>query len=823
MASYKNDPHYNDYDAGDEFDYSYWTANTQLTLCNVPWDATYKDVVHFNTTDDLNRYIDTHGEVATITNSVYAKVDEPISIDTPFGRAQRYNYIRVYNPAQPVDGDQPKYYYYFIRGLVHDAANTTRIVVQLDLWQTWIRNIEFGRAYIDRGHIGIANRDAFRNFGRDFLTIAEGLDTGSDYVNVATTREKIMAPYEINGSGGFSILAISTIDLHGNHGSEKVPLQPSARSNYIQGMPTGAAAYIWDSASEFIAFMADFSTKPWITQGIMSITLIPPVKRYMLPGVTLGPKNPSTRSYNASMFNPYSSRRDLFRNWRNSDAIRKYIPERYRHLDKFLTSPYCMIEATVNAGSAIALRPESWNSDHASMVEKISIMPPSQRVAFIPLNYNGRNKTPEGGAGSWDKDGDYLDMAVFLSAFPTVPIVNNGQIAYLASNARSIAAQYSGLEWSQQRALAGNQTAFDQAGMAIDAGVNQTLNSVRGDQAQTAISTDLASQQALFGLLAGTASGAGMGAFAGPGGALAGGAGGLASGVAGAMSTGLNVDAQNRALAARTNTAYGAANIDQGLGMAMRDSNKGMADWAARGDYANSRSAMDAKIHDTALIPHGMSGQYGGESFNLANDEVDLTLRFKMIDQASIAIVGEFWLRHGYPVRRSARIPNDLRVMDKFSYWKLSEIYIRSGGMPETYKQAIRGILEKGVTVWNNPDDIGVIDFADNRPLPNITIEGYEPPEWEPEPDPEPPVKPSKKRNKKMLVYSVNDGGMKYALAGTAPGTLANWIETESETLKNSFLEATQQDSPVALETLKFYELKSQYLSPVTTVVEPGE
>ena len=42
--------------------------------------------------------------------------------------------------------------------------------------------------------------------------------------------------------------------------------------------------------------------------------------------------------------------------------------------------------------------------------------------------------------------------------------------------------------------------------------------------------------------------------------------------------------------------------------------------------------------------------------------------------------------------------------------------------MPETYKQAIRGILEKGVTVWSNPNDIGNIDTADNEPLEGIYL-----------------------------------------------------------------------------------------------------
>jgi len=823
MASYKGDPANTDYDAGDDFNYEVWTANSEITLCNVPWDAIYKDVVHFETTNDLNDFIDETGDRTTITNAMYARIDEPISIDMPLGRAQRYNYVRVYNPAQPTHSpDSPKYYYYFIRGIRHVAPETTEIVVQLDVWQTYIRLVQFGRAYIERGHIGIANEDNFQNYGRSWLTIPEGLDLGSEYVNVASRQVVVMDPFPNGSEPTFNIMAISTVDLNGDHGTEQQPKNPSAKPSYIQqGIPSGAGVYLWESARDFMAFLSDFSKKPWVTAGIVSLTLLPDMKRYNQFGFTWGStKDPVTKAYSGYIAPRIV--RNLFPNWRNSPEILQYIPQRYRHLKRFLTSPYCMIELSFNTGSAVVLKPEAWNSRDASILESLSIIPPAQRMAAIPLNYNGRNATPNGpdralGHGeNWIRDGDYLDMAVFLSAFPTIPIVNNGQILHLAQNARSIAAQYSSNEWAQQRALQGNQVAFDQASAGINAGIGLANNSIGADQASVAAANEFAAQRALVNLFTNTGMGAGMGAFAGPGGAVVGGVGGLASGALGMFTQGMEADQANRQLAIRSGAAGTARDINAGLGSTMRDSNKGLADWAAKGDYANARAAMDAKVQDAQMIPHGMSGQFGGETFNLVNDDMNLTLRVKMIGQEALAITGEYWLRFGYPVRRSANIPNDLRVMDKFSYWKLSEIYIRTAGMPETFKQTIRAILEKGVTVWNDPHDIGRIDFADNRPIPGIKIEGYEPPPWEPEPEPEPPVKP-KRRKRKMLVYATNDGGMKYALAGTAPGTEANWIQTDSESLKDQFLDACGVEEPVLVDIALFYELSAKYLAPVST------
>lgn len=834
MARYKGDPANTDYDAGDRFNYEVWTADTELTLCNVPWDATYKDVVHFDSTDDLNAYIDANGDITRITNASYARIDAPISIDMPLGRAQRYNYIRVYNPAQPVPGnDLPKYYYYFIRGVRHDAPNTTAIDVQLDVWQTYVRMVQFGRAYIERGHIGIANEHNFRNYGRDFLTVPEGLDIGSEYVSVGSVAETIMDPFSNSGEPTFNVLAISTVNLTGDVGTESAPKNPSAIPTYIQsGIPSGAGVYVWDTAADFMAFMRDFSRKPWVTAGLVSITLVPPQQR---TGQFSGSKDPVTRARNGYL--PPAMAYEMYKNWRERDVL-QYIPERYRHLKKFLTSPYCLLQLTFNAGSSIILKPENWQSAHATIMEMLSIIPPNQRLAAIPLNYNGRNHSKEittGGGSAYGggrettasykvrdsafRDGDYLDMAVFLSAFPTIPIVNNGQIAYLASSARSIAQQYKSADWAQQRALASNQTAFDQATTSINASGAMAENAMSADQAQTAIQQNLASQQALLGLWGGAGSGAVTGLVGGPLGAATGAVGGLAGGAMGMLSQGMQADAANQSLAQRLATASNAQAISTGAATSIRDSNKGLADWAARGDYANARGAIDAKVQDAQAIPNGMSGQFGGEAFNLAVDEMKLRLRVKMIDQAAISVIGEYWLRYGYPVRRTTFVPNDLRVMDRFSYWKMTEVYIRNAAMPEVFKQTIRGILEKGVTVWNDPSYIGTIDFANNRPLSGITIEGYTPGEWVPEPTPEPPIK-KKRKKRKMLVYATNDGGMIWALAGTSPGTSANWRETRSETLANQYMNACGVDEPVLLPVSDYYEAQAEYLAPVQTFTE---
>ena len=156
----------------------------------------------------------------------------------------------------------------------------------------------------------------------------------------------------------------------------------------------------------------------------------------------------------------------------------------------------------------------------------------------------------------------------------------------------------------------------------------------------------------------------------------------------------------------------------------MRDTNKQFADWAARGDYANAIAGINAKVQDAKLIPPTTAGQMGGDAFLLSTIGWGVHAKIKQIQSGVMEVIGEYWLRYGYALNRWVFLPERYMCMEKMTYWKCKEIYIRSSLCPEYYKGVIRGIFEKGVTVWANPDDIGYLDtsLAINKPLTGITL-----------------------------------------------------------------------------------------------------
>lgn len=689
-----------------EFSDATWSADTRITLANVPWDNTYRDIVH-DTAFNIDTYINSRpADTLDFQKVQYAKVDAPIKLNVPINALNKYNYLRASNGIQPVPGDVQQSYYYFIVGIRSINPNTTELTLQLDIWQTFRKRVRFGNCYIERGHIGIANEKAFDNYGRDYLTQAEGIDIGGEYVIKSKRSETIMSLIGENEDFSHDILVASTVDLAADPGTLAAPKLVAAKGSLFSGLPSGASYYVFRGVSSFKAFMARMSAAPWVTQGIISITVIPPVTRY-IPTFGWG-----TGDYTAAPeSSPPAKIHALAPDWREN-LLNNLIPARYRHLTKFLTYPYLAIELTTFTGTPIIIKPEAWNDPDATVVERVCLVPPNQRVTVTPSNYNAN--TPSNVYNGSEDNGEYIDFATLIGSFPTMALVNNAAIGYMASNMNNIAFQNQSADWSQQKALRGSEVSYDQAASGMNLANTLTGIGIGSDNAQTAQGLQTAGYQAIAGAASAVIGGIG------------GGPAGIASGIGSAAMSGVNYAIQaNQATAAlgiRNSTASASNNASVGNTGYIADTNYNLAQYAARGDYENSIAGINAKIQDVKLTQPTTTGQVGGEAMNLIHNNMRISLRFKTIDGAAMRAVGEYWLRYGYAVRQFGVLPETLHTMSKFTYWKLSETYLASGAMTESQKQTIRGIFEKGVTVWRNPNEIGMVDLAANKPLKGITL-----------------------------------------------------------------------------------------------------
>lgn len=691
-----------------EFNYRLWTADTRVELFNVPWNADYRDIVRFPDNIALDAYLrERAGPFIRLDNATRARVGQPVDIDIPFNSAYRYNYLRVHNPSQPVNGDSRRNFYYFILDVEDIAPNTTRMHIQLDVWQTFGYDIKFGSCYVERGHIGIANENSFTGYGRDYLTEPEGMDLGGEYRIVDIWSRKLASARASTAHvPDYSVLVVSTVDLSVDPGTATAPILVTASGNEAENLPNGANAYIFQTVADFRTFANTFKDRPHMLQGIVSITAIP--DEYNLPAQGVGNNLLELRAGTLK-----SVQTSMKTNWR--DTINMKLPARYRHLKKFLTFPYLMIEMTANTGTPIVIKPESWQNASATVIENPHFASSGARVMFSPLNYNADGVAQVVDSNGIVRDGgEFLDFATGIFNFPQFSVVNNGYMQYIAANTNSIAYSQQSADWSQQKALTGNSTSYDQATANMQTTEEMNRLGVNAAASQTDLQNNLASAHTGMSIL-----GAGAG--------LAGGAVGVGLGVANAASALANSTigtmGRNQANAISANLSNAQTATGVGNQAFMRDTNKNYADYAARGDYSNTIAGIQAKLQDARMIQPTTAGQVGGDAFLLARYQWGYDLKVKLLDPHAMAKHGEFWLRYGYPVNRFVqKLPETLHCMTAFTYWKLRETYITSSACPESFKQAIRGIFEKGVTVWSNPDDIGNIDTFNNSPIAGIRL-----------------------------------------------------------------------------------------------------
>lgn len=719
------------YDFGTEFNYATWTENTTLTLVTVNWNSDYRDIVRMDNQAALDAWINAQSGKRVIENVSVAKFQRNVRINVPINTALQYNYLRASNPAQAGIGDIQRNYYYFVQNAEYIAGNTTELTLQLDMWQTFGYDIEFGLCFAERGHMAIANENAFNNYGRDYLTNPEGIDVGGEYRIVKTARETVM---DVNTANTlYSVLVGSTVDLTAAAGTVKAPVIKPAKGSSVDGISTGTSFYVFPTGADFTNFMKSYKDFPWVTQNIISATIIPNIRRYFpdatltdvaadvenavaLPGdggvVIVNPPDFAMYNYPAGLTQRKSYA--LAADWR--DAVLNIIPTEYRILKKLLTYPYCLVELTTWTGKALVARPEVWADDDATIVEQAAMLPPGQRIAFIPRRYNGDAATT---AVDDDDNGEWLDFATTIDSFVNVPVVNNQALNFLAMNKNGLAYQFQSADWSQQRAMIGAGAGYSNANADLSNQKRQAGIANRATAAQAELSSQTMLNANAIGVAGGMVGG-GMSTAANPSNPM-GLAGGITGGATSALQAGVQADAINQGgnISRTARSASTASSVQAGA--SIRDTNYDLASQAAQGDYETQVAGINAKIQDARLTQPSISGQFGGDSMNLVHSNSEISARFKLIDGAAIQRIGNYWLRYGYSIDRFVMMPTDLMCMSKFTYWKLAETYIKRSPIPELFKQGIRGIFEKGVTVWGDPDDIGVTLLSDNQPKAGIT------------------------------------------------------------------------------------------------------
>lgn len=735
------------------FSYAKWTPNTRFKLCNVPWDMGYRDIVKWSK-QAQKEYFDRLDGIE-FSDCTMAKYGLPVRLPIPFAQASQYNYLVATNDY---DFDTPRSWYYFIQTCDYVNAHTTQLNIQLDVWQSFQHDIQLGNAYVERGHVGVANENAWKDFGKTYLDLPEGLDTGKCTV---LTNEAWKPLMDIGAHDGvkyisYGLIIVSTTDLEADTGTKDNPVVNTAAGSAFENQPNGTSMYYLDVPADIVTFFTEGMAAPWVTQGICGIYAVPHLPQALLDGQ---PKKTELFGHSVGLIgNCWELRKAKSNsNVRYTDIINLknfrdmfQLPERYKYLKKFLTAPYAYIECSCLNGTVITYEPEQIPSADLIIRESWNYAPPSPRLNFYARGYHagnlGERQPLTDGKGLPIDTGDMLNASFGITNFPTFMTVNNGSALALANSAYTRQYAQQSADWSFQKTQMGINNAYAQAQLGTQYASQQNqlgtsnrnaMMSINNQAAQ--MSADLTLKNLSFGNRMNQLNTIGSGVANAVGSAVTGNVGGVVGAVAGTaigavanqMSYNNAVDSNSQQLSNTLTTngattsqsnAYSLAttNLSNQQTMQFADMNKQLAQATAQGDYENTIAGINAQVQQTQTVPPTTSGALGGDAFNLANGLIGVMVRFRQIPPAAMRSIGEVWLRYGYYVQRFMRLPENLMAMSNFTYWKVHELYVLSSTCPEEYRLTVKGIFESGVTVWTDPDKIGVTDYADNVPLGGI-------------------------------------------------------------------------------------------------------
>lgn len=722
-----------DFKTGIGFTPSTWPVGTVLTLCNVEWDSDYRDVIFWPGATPAERaqrrdnyFSRLPGARIVSTTATYCKPGEPVKVNLPYAEAYTYNYLIVENPALPVgDTVTPPKLFYFVQQASMSAPSTTLLYLQLDVWTTYAHLCDVTRAFVERGHVAL---HAYTNgqrtsadvneLKRRYLLAPEGLDVGNSYIETFEEAHNV--------GDGWVFVVVSAAHLRKTasqswgdlFGTVTNPKLPTARGMSVDGFGSACEMYAIPDITNFLAFVTALTSYPWISSQILSITAVPaimcdvfsPVTTDTIPGGLTPSKPTAYNRYiggaNVTMsLESFLDKGSISGEWAAHPKSRVW-PFSYVRVDNYCSQP-------------LILKPEQFLNDTVTFGYMGCCVPPFQRLSVIPNDYGtaqpGTNRltsrTPDGDTLVQDvRFGENMANALYWQDFPQLSILNDSYTAYLASNAHSLAYQRDYAGWALDKSLAASQTSYDNANRSIAAATeNQQLAyETQRDISRLSMGNLVGNQlrDVYNNLSGGTQAGVNQ---------IFGGAD-----VSAIINTTVN--------AATGATANEVGNLQFQTSRAAQqgniDANYQLQRWAARGDYAQSIAGIDASVQDAQMLPPTISNTFGGgmAAFLGARGLFAWYIKACTVTHDVGERIAAYWDRFGYAVGEYIDIGHDWLLTESFTYWKCQDtVLATSTQLEEGVKAVIRGVFEKGVTIWASPAILGqpyssVAGVSDNYP-----------------------------------------------------------------------------------------------------------
>lgn len=165
-----------------------------------------------------------------------------------------------------------------------------------------------------------------------------------------------------------------------------------------------------------------------------------------------------------------------------------------------------------------------------------------------------------------------------------------------------------------------------------------------------------------------------------------------------------NLNTNNTNASNTTNTSITANNAATSNANAAASRNQSVDN--AKRSMINARSNVTAAWRD--LLNHAAQpvGAYGGDNFAQATGLDTMTVKIVTEDNGAIAAAGDYMLRYGIASNKLYNRPS-LTPCNHFTYWQAADAWLTNNLAGNDALDTIRERLTDGVTIWNDPDEIG--------------------------------------------------------------------------------------------------------------------
>lgn len=715
-----------------------WATGTTARLMRVPWDSSYKDCMAW-TVDERDSYFDANATAAwTLDSMQYLKANEPVYVPLMYDDVWDCNYLVVQNAECPTASSTPNTLCYFVTNVAYINPETSSLELQLDVWNTFALGMRTPVGYLERGHLAwVSHASRKMLMGYDVVTDVtdaggcaqdwrwtnrycmepEGLDVGNEYQVWNHTHVDLTTWTNIAGEGGeIGVVVVSSVRLQGDWGTESSPNVETPNCKLIGGTITNLDVYYF-SIDNWRTLTSDLQSCPWISKGISNVYVVP---RSFLDlasaSVNFGTSSVEGWQVMGGSTSDAGSPQDLY-----SAYVQELVTDAWDSaagglaypIYKAYTYPYSYFMIDTNTGNPLVLKPELVQNGQLVLELVTSFEPPTTKVGVTPSGYGLASDSANTGNLY-----DYLTTAnvtrtrqaptgygyqvcAWLDSVPQTQVVNDEYNYYLASTYNTRAASYAGAGWSQSLSNA-------QASLSY----NQTLTNLANQQANN----QLQNQQVQNSLLAGLGSGA-ISAI-----------GSLASGnILGTVSSAANTLLNTSVQYANNNLSNQMFANNQATALTLAGQNKGLAEWAAQGNYEQAIRSINATVQDAAITQPSVSGMASGDTFNLDWGLLGFDVYVMVPSQGRRMALLDYFIRYGYTINRYVRSQAWRHVCDmtEYQYWKFADCTIPDTVGDDNVRNVIKGIFERGVTVWHDPDHIGQVGISGVSNSPMVASDRY--------------------------------------------------------------------------------------------------